>query len=108
MLQLSFKRFFLYALLIKGILFLLFAYFFNKDAPKNNNVNYIFAFSKDYHSYIDPAINLFEKGEYFEEDNGHVQVIISLHEDPNVIEAPETKKDCRLNSVEKTPRGMKS
>jgi hypothetical protein len=71
MLQLSFKRFFLYALLIKGILFLLFAYFFNKDAPKNNNVNYIFAFSKDYHSYIDPAINLFEKGEYFEEDKGH-------------------------------------
>ena len=66
----DFKRYFLYALLIKGAFFLLVAFLFNKNAGSGDNVNYIFRYSSDYHSYIDPAVNCVDSGEYFEADEG--------------------------------------
>lgn len=60
-------QWFFIALGIKGVLFLFFVYSFNKNYPKDKLINYIFAESKDFHSYIDPVQNLVDFGEYYED-----------------------------------------
>src|SRR4051812_1657087 len=67
--QLNIRRFFVYALLIKSVIFILFAFLFNRSNPQNN-INYIFEYSRDYRSYIDPGVNLVDHGEYFELESG--------------------------------------
>lgn len=50
----NFKKYFIYAFLTKVMFFLFFAYLFNKGASKEDNVNFIFTYSKDCASYIAP------------------------------------------------------
>jgi hypothetical protein len=67
----NFKKYFFYALIIKGLFFLLFAFLFNKNAGEDDNINFIFAFSNDYGSYIEPSVNLVDHGEYYENYSEH-------------------------------------
>ena len=66
----NFKKYFIYAFLTKVIFFLFFAYLFNKGASKEDNVNFIFTYSKDCASYIAPAINFVDHGTCYEESRG--------------------------------------
>lgn len=64
----GFRRYFLYALLIKGVLFLAFALPFNRDEQAKTE-NFVFVYSGDYKGYISPIINLVDKGVYYEYDD---------------------------------------
>jgi hypothetical protein len=64
------RKYFLFALLIKGVIFILFAFLFNRS-DSNNNINYIFEYSRDYRSYVEPSMNFVDRGGYFELDHGN-------------------------------------
>lgn len=59
------NKFFLWALLGKSILFVVFAVYMC-GGESSSCIHNVFTYSKDFDSYITPSVNLVEKGEYFE------------------------------------------
>jgi len=79
----NFKKYFLYALLIKAVLFFAFVFSFNKD-HKDRNINYIFHYTSDYKSYIMPAVNLIDLGTMYEGE-GQPEKKLYAHKMPGLV-----------------------
>src|SRR5688572_25657990 len=66
--MINYRKIFWWALFIKTIQFVVFAFAFYKNQPSGKVYNFIFSESNDYGSYTLPSQNLVDHGAYYEVD----------------------------------------